>query len=66
MEGGKEQRALVLLFGSRSGKEKMLRLLISPSWEMLSWQRFESQFVARSCRVGGKAWGQRQRGALVG
>lgn len=42
LEEGKELSASVLLFGSRSGKEKILNLFIRQSWEMLSWQSFES------------------------
>lgn len=42
LEEGKEQSASVLLFRSRSGKEKILELFISQTWEMLSWQTFES------------------------
>ncbi len=42
LEEGKEQSASGLLFVSRSGKEKILKLFINKIWEMLSWERFES------------------------
>ena len=38
LEEGKEQSASVLLFRSRSGKERTLRPFIKQSWETLFWQ----------------------------